>query len=83
MQMDLQLVPVFLCLYSICLVIVTFLIILFHNCFALFLFLVNLQYFSPLLQDSFVIFNENLLQSRNEQQENIFHKEFMKFVYYK
>ena len=51
--MDLQLVPVFLCLYSI----------------------YYLQYISPLSQDSLVIFNENLLQSRNNLGENKFHKE--------
>ena len=53
MWMDLQLVPVFLCLYSI----------------------YYLQYISPLSQDSLVIFNENLLQSRNNLGENRFHKE--------
>ena len=30
--------------------------------FALFLFLMNLQYSSPFLQDLFIIFKENLLQ---------------------
>ena len=62
MQMDL-LVPVFLCLYSINLVVVLpFKMIFFITYFALFLFHKNLQYFSPLLQDLFAIFNENLLQ---------------------
>ena len=43
--------------------------------FALFVFIIDLHYFSPLLQDLFVIFNENLWQSRNEQGENVFYKE--------
>ena len=34
----------------------------FITCFALLIFLVNLQYFSSLLQDLFVILNENLSQ---------------------
>ena len=33
------------------------------TCFALLIFLVNLQYFSPLLQDLIVVLNENLSQS--------------------
>ena len=61
MQMDLQLlVPVFLCLYSIYLVKLPFRMTFFHNVFCL-SFSMNLQYFSPLLQDLFAIFNENLL----------------------
>ena len=51
MQMDLQpLVPVFLCFYSIYLVVMLPFRMIFFYPF-LFLFLVNLQYFSTLLQD--------------------------------
>ena len=61
--MDLQLVPVFLCLYSICLIVMlTFRMIFFHNVFCFVFFLMNLQYSSPFLQDLFIIFKENLLQ---------------------
>ena len=64
MWMDLQLlVPVFLCLYSTYLVaMLPFRMIFLITWFALFLFLVNLPYFSPLLQVLFAIFNENLSQ---------------------
>ena len=60
MPIDLQLlVSEFLCLYSIYLVaMLYFRMIFFINCFDLFLFLMNLQYSSPLLQDLFAIFNE-------------------------
>ena len=62
MLMDLQLlVPVFMCFYSVYLVaMLSFRIIFFMTCFALFLFLVNVHYFSPLLRDLFAIFNETL-----------------------
>ena len=78
MRMYLQLSPVFLCLYSISLLYYLLEWSFFIMCFALLIFYVNLQYFSPLLQDPFVIFNENLLQSRNEQGENRCHKETRK-----
>ena len=59
MQMDLQLlVPVFWCLYMF----LSLRMIFLHNLFCSIFFLVNLQYFHPLLQDLFAIFNENLLQ---------------------
>ena len=60
--MDLQLlVPVVLCLYSIYLVaMLSFKMIFLVTCFALSLFLLKFQYFSPFLQDLFAIFNENL-----------------------
>ena len=62
-QKGIQLVPVFLCLYSLDLVVMLpFKMIFFITCFPLFFVLVNLQYFNPLLQDLFVIFNENLSQ---------------------
>ena len=57
------LVSVFLFLHSIYLfAMLPFRMVLFITCFALYLFLVNLQYFSLLLQGLFAIFNENLLQ---------------------
>ena len=65
MRTDLRLVKTFLCLYSIYLVfILTFRMVFFNNFFAReFAFsLVNLQYFSPLLQYLSLIFNENCLQ---------------------
>ena len=63
-RMDLEpLVSVFLCLYSTYLVaMLSFRKIVFHNLFCIILFLVNVQYLSPMLQDLFLIFNENLLQ---------------------
>ena len=77
--MDLELVSVFLCLYSIYLdVMLPFRMILIHNMFYFVSFLLNLQYFSALLQDTFVTFYENLLQSRNERGENRIPKERQK-----
>ena len=70
MRMDLQLLVPVLVLYQKCLY-STYLFgcynifyrdIFFTTCFALFLFLVSSQYFSPLLLDLLVIFNENLSQ---------------------
>ena len=79
MWMDLELVSVFLCLYSIYLdVMLPFRMILIHNMFCFASFLLDLQYFSPLLQDTFVTFYENLLQSRNEREENRIPKEKQK-----
>ena len=64
-----------LCLYSIYLVaMLPFKMILFWNVFRFISFSHDLQYFSPLLQDSFVIFNENLLQSRIEEGKKDFIK---------
>ena len=63
MWMNLQLlVLAILYLYSIYLVaLLSFRMIFFHN-LVCFLFLVNLQYFSPLSEYLYAIFNENLLQ---------------------
>ena len=63
---DCKLVPFFLCLYSVYLVVIlSFSMIFFHSVFSFIsfpFFLMSLQYFSPLLQDLIVIFNENFLQ---------------------
>ena len=64
MWMDIQLVPIFFVfIFNIFGCYVTLKNDLFFIiCFALFSFLVNLKYFSPLLQDVFVILNEQFSQ---------------------
>ena len=63
MRMDLQPVPVFLCLYSKYLVVMLpFRTVYFHSMFFFIFFLVSFNVSVPLLQDLFEIFNENLSQ---------------------
>ena len=61
--MDIQLVPIFFVfIFNIFGYVTLKNDLFFIICFALFSFLVNLKYFNPLLQDVFVILNEQFSQ---------------------